>query len=85
MANESVLLGVRFTDDAWHNFQEACLRHGLTMRSALEAAVELVSLFAASPEQRLVAVPQLAGPVLEEVVGAAWRAAERIDLRHRSP
>lgn len=84
MAGDVVSLGIRLTDDAWLNFNEACLRAGLIIRSALEAAVELVSLFTRSPERRLATVPHLTGPVLEQVVVAAWEAAERIERRHRS-
>lgn len=62
----------------------APLLNGSVGNDALEAAVELVSLFVVSPEQRLVTVPHLAGPVLEKVVSAAWQAVVHIEVRHRT-
>lgn len=74
-------VAVRLSSGAFQNFEEACRRDRLTTRSALEAAIELVLLFADDPERRQARVRHLSAIVLEDVVTEGWETARRFDTQ----
>lgn len=75
---------LRLTDDAAANLDMVVRRDGLTKRSAIEAAVELATLFCGDADRRQKLVPHLEPVALERAVEAAWVACYQLAARHNT-